>query len=135
VREVRFKYLVSVVQKNGSFEENMKHRIKCGWMKWREASGVLCDKRIPIRLKGTYYKAVVRTAMMYGTKCWVVNRKTEQRMSVEKMRMLRWMSGVTRDGKMRNEYIRGSIGVASIVDRMRKNRLTSLGVCIKNARF
>ena len=39
------------------------------------------------------------------------------------MRMLRWMSGVTREDKIRNEYIRGSIGVASIVDKMRENIL------------
>ena len=49
-------------------------------------------------------------------KCWAVGRKIEQRMSVAEMRMLRWMSGVTREGKIRNEFIRGSIGVASIVD-------------------
>ena len=39
------------------------------------------------------------------------------------MRMLRWMSGVTRENKIRNEYIRGSIGVALIVDKMKENRL------------
>ena len=105
----------------------MKHRIKCGWTKWREASGILWDKRIPIRLKGKFYKAVVRPAMMYGTECWAVDRKIEQRMSVAEMRMLRWMSGVTREDKIRNEYIRGSIGVASIVDKMRENRLRWLG--------
>ena len=101
----------------------MKHRIKCGWTKWREASGILCDKRIPIRLKGKFYKAMVRLAMMYGTECWAVGRKIEQRMSVAEMRMLRWMSGFTREDKIRNEYIRSSIWVASIVDKMRENRL------------
>ena len=70
VKEVeKFKYLGSVVQKDGGFEEDIKHRIKCGRVKWREASGVLCDKRIPIRLKGEYYKSVVRPAMMYGMEC------------------------------------------------------------------
>ena len=51
----------------------------------------------------------------------------EQRMNVAEMRMLRWMSGVTREDKIRNKYIRGSIGVASIVDKMRENRLRWLG--------
>jgi hypothetical protein len=122
-----FKYLGSFVQKNGGLDEDVKHRIKCGWMKWREASGVLCDKRIPIRLKGKFYKSVVRPAMLYGSECWAVDKKIEQRMSVAEMRMLRWMSGVTREDRIRNEYVRGSIGVAPIGDKMRENRLRWFG--------
>jgi hypothetical protein len=33
------------------------------------------------------------------------------------------MSGVTRKNRIRNEYMSGSIGVASIVDKIRVNRL------------
>ena len=123
----KFKYLGSVVQNNGGNEEDVKNRIKCGWLKWREASGVLCDRRMPIRLKGKFYKTVVRPAMLYGSECWAVDKKTEQRMSVAEMRMLRWMSGVTREDRIRNEYIRGSIGVSSIVEKMRENRLRWFG--------
>ncbi|KAL4092493.1 hypothetical protein QTP88_026994 [Uroleucon formosanum] len=35
----------------------------------------------------------------------------------------KWMSGVTREDRIKNEYVRGSIGVASMVDKMRENRL------------
>jgi len=67
VEEVdNFKYSGSVLQKNGGFDEDIMHRIKHGWTKWREASGrVLCDRRIPIRLKDKFYKTVVRLVMMY----------------------------------------------------------------------
>jgi len=44
-------------------------------------------------------------------------------MSIPKMRMLRWISEVTIEGRIRHEYVKGSIGVASIVLKMRKNRL------------
>ena len=70
-----------------------------------------------------FYKAVLRPAMMYGIECWAVDREIELRMSVSEMRMLIWMSGVTREDRIRNEYIRGNIGVASIVDKLRENRL------------
>jgi len=40
-----FKYFGSFVQRDGGFGMDVKHRIKRGWMKWREASGVLCDIR------------------------------------------------------------------------------------------
>jgi len=51
----------------------------------------------------------VTSAMMYVSECWAVDRNIEQRMSVAEMRMLRWMSGVTRGDKARNEYVRGSV--------------------------
>jgi len=37
------------------------------------------------------------------------------------------MSGVTREDRIRNEYLRYSIGVARIVDELRENRLRWLG--------
>ena len=44
-------------------------------------------------------------------------------MGVAEMRMLRWMCGHTRKDKIRNEDIRGKVGVAEIVGKMRENRL------------
>lgn len=47
-----FKYLEYFDwQKNGVFDEYVKYKIKCGRIKWRESLGVLCDKKIPMRLK------------------------------------------------------------------------------------
>lgn len=37
--------------------------------------------------------------------------------------MLRWMSIVTKEDKIRNNYIKVSIRVASIEDKIRKNKL------------
>ncbi|VVC29271.1 Hypothetical protein CINCED_3A013440 [Cinara cedri] len=48
-------------------------------------------------------------------------------MNVAEMRTLRWMSGVTIEDRIRNEYIRGSLGVASIVDKRRRNKLRCCG--------
>jgi len=60
-----FKYLGSFVQMDGGFGMDVKYRIKCGWMKWREAFGVLCDKRIPMTLKVKFYRSVMRPTMLY----------------------------------------------------------------------
>ncbi|CAN6720664.1 unnamed protein product [Malus baccata var. baccata] len=43
------------------------------------------------------------------------------------MRMLRWMCGPTRKDKIRNEDIRGKVGVAKIEGNMRENRLRWFG--------
>jgi hypothetical protein len=50
-------------------------------------------------------------------------------MSNSEMRMLRWISGVTREERIKNEYVRDSVGVASIVDKMRENILRWFWAC------
>ena len=56
----KFKYLGSFLQEKEDINEDINHRIKAGFQKWNNASGVLCDKRISIRLKRrVYYMAVI----------------------------------------------------------------------------
>lgn len=47
----------------------------------------------------------------------------DSEMSVAEMRMLRWMCGKSRIDRIRNETIRETVSVASIWDKLRKNRL------------
>ncbi|KAH1190454.1 putative protein arginine N-methyltransferase 6 [Glycine max] len=123
----RFKYLGSVIQDDGEIEGDVNHRIQAGWMKWRKASGVLCDAKVPIKLKGKFYRTAVRPAILYGTECWTVKSQHENRVGVAEMRMLRWMCGKTRQDKIRNEAIRERVGVAPIVEKMVENRLRWFG--------
>ncbi|KAL5195414.1 Craniofacial development protein 2 [Glycine soja] len=123
----RFKYLGSVIQDDGEIEGDVNHRIQAGWMKWRKASGVLCDAKVPIKLKGKFYRTAVRPAILYGTKCWAVKSQHENKVGVAEMRMLRWMCGKTRQDKIRNEAIRERVGVAPIVEKMVENRLRWFG--------
>jgi len=50
-------------------------------------------------------------------------------MSVVEMKMLRWMSGVTRENRIRTEFVRGSIGIALIVDKVREYTEMVFRVC------
>jgi len=65
--------------------------------------------------------------LLYDTECWAIKRYHAQKMSVAEMRMLRWICGKTRRDKMRNEDILIKIGVASIEEKMRENRLQWFG--------
>ena len=46
-----FKYLGSTVQESGSCERDVKRRVQAEWNGWRKASGVICDRRLPARVK------------------------------------------------------------------------------------
>jgi len=59
----KFKYLGSIIEKRGDIDDDIDHCIRVGWQKWINKSRVLCDKKIPIRLKGQVYCMVVRLAL------------------------------------------------------------------------
>ena len=61
----KFTYLGSIIEKRGDIDDDINHLIRVGWQKWRNAFGVLCDKKIPIRLKERVYRMVVRSALLY----------------------------------------------------------------------
>ena len=39
-------------------------------------SGVICDRRVPARVKGKVYKVAVRPAMLYGLETVALTKKT-----------------------------------------------------------
>jgi Reverse transcriptase (RNA-dependent DNA polymerase) len=63
------RYLGSMLQSDGEIDEDVSHKIKAGWVKCRQASGILCDKNVPNKLKGKFYRTAIRPAMMYDAEC------------------------------------------------------------------
>ncbi|AQK78905.1 Retrovirus-related Pol polyprotein LINE-1 [Zea mays] len=122
-----FRYLGSMLQKEGDIDEDVSHRIKAGWLKWRQAAGVLCDHRVPRKLKGKFYRTAIRPAMLYGAECWPTKRRHVQQLSVAEMRMLRWICGHTRRDRVRNDDIRERVGVAPIEEKLMQHRLRWFG--------
>ncbi|KAM1519455.1 hypothetical protein ACFX1Z_022250 [Malus domestica] len=112
---------------NIELDGDLNHRIQAGWIKWKSASGVLCDRCMPLKLKGKFYRTAIRLAMLYGTECWAVKHQHVHKMGVAEIRMLRWMCGHTRKDKIRNEDIRGKVGVAEIEGKLRENQLRWFG--------
>lgn len=123
----QYKYLGSLVEEKGGVEKEIDARLQAGWNKWREVSGVLCDKSIPRRLRGKVYTTMVRPVMLYGAECWAVTGKQEHKVGVAEMRMLRGIFGVTRKDRFENEYIREGMGVNCIEQKMRECRLRWYG--------
>ena len=55
--------------------ERLNYRTRAWWMKWRNTSGVWCDPRIPIKLKGKFYKTSIRSTRLNCNKCWAVMKQ------------------------------------------------------------
>jgi hypothetical protein len=55
-----------MLQKNENIDEDVSHRIKVGWLKWYQTSVILCDLRVPLKLKDKFYRTAIRSAMLYG---------------------------------------------------------------------
>ena len=51
-RVTHFKYLGTSIEEEGGMETDIAKRVGAGWMNWKKCSGVLCDKRMPVKLKG-----------------------------------------------------------------------------------
>ena len=95
-------------------------------LKWTPGF-ILCDTKISARVKGKVYKTVVRPAMIYGAETWPIKKAQEKRLEVTEMRMLRWMCGVTRQDRIRNERIRGTTKVTEISKKVQERRLQWYG--------
>ncbi|KAE8681859.1 Detected protein of unknown function [Hibiscus syriacus] len=101
--------------------------VEAGWLKWRAATGVLCDKKVPLKLKGKFYRMAIRPALLYGSECWAIKKDHVRRMEAAEMRMLRWAYGRTLWDMTPNSAIRMSLGVVSIPEKLREGRLRWFG--------
>ena len=122
-----FRYLGSVIHNSGRIDDDVTHRIGRGWAKWRAASGVLCDRKVPFKLKGKFYRVAIRPAMLYGSECWPITKALANRVEVAELRMLRWTCGKTMADMIPNGVFRSVLEVESIISKMREGRLRWFG--------
>ncbi len=102
----------------------MDNRVTKAWSKWRELSGVICDKKIPTKLKLLIYQTVIRPTLLYGCETWPMSVKNEKRIATTEMRMVRWAMGVSLLEHRRNEE---EAKVEAIATVMRRRKLEWFG--------
>jgi hypothetical protein len=62
-----FLYLRSIIQKDRKLDSDVAHRVRAGWLKWKDVTGILCDRNIPLYLKKKFYRTAVRLFRMLGS--------------------------------------------------------------------
>nr|GEU91894.1 hypothetical protein [Tanacetum cinerariifolium] len=83
-----FRYLGSMMHKSGRIDEDVAHRIKAAWLKWRAVTRDLCDRNVPLKLKGKFYRVAIRPAMLYGSECWPITKALANSMELSELRMI-----------------------------------------------
>jgi hypothetical protein len=84
-----FNYLGSMLQKNGVIDEDVSHKIKVGWLKWCQVFDVLCDPKVPLKLKDKFYKTAIQPTMLYGAECYNRFVTTQEEIGSETMTYVR----------------------------------------------
>ena len=105
-RVKEFKYLGSTMRESGSCEREVKKRMQARSNGWRKVSVVICDRRLPARVKQKVYSLVMKPGMVYEIETVAITKKQVEEMEVAEMKMLRFAMRVTKKNKIRNEYIR-----------------------------
>ena len=85
----------------------------------------MCDRKMPVELKDKVFQTIIRPAMTYGSECWAVKKKDENKLNSAGMRMLRWARGKTRLDHIRNDDIKKEAH-AKPVDTFLENKTTGL---------
>jgi hypothetical protein len=110
-QSTKFKYLGSFINEEGTCDDDVNYRVSIGWKKWKENSGIFCDRKMPNKLKGRYYTTVVRPSMTYGSQCWTMYAKYKNQMTAAEMKMCRMSLGVTKLDKIKSDQIRGTLHI------------------------
>jgi hypothetical protein len=122
-----FHYLGSMLQKDGNIDKDVSNRIRVGWLKWCQASGVLCDPIVSLKLKSKIYRTAIRLAMLYGAECWPTKKRHVQQLSVTEMRMIQWICGNTRRDRIQNNDMHERLGVIPVKEKLEQHRLRWFG--------
>ncbi|GJV08821.1 reverse transcriptase domain-containing protein [Tanacetum coccineum] len=125
-----FRYHGSMLHTSERIDEDVSNRIKAAWMKWRAATGVLCDRNVPLKLKGKFYRVAIRPAMLYESECRPITKALANMVEVAELRMLRWTCGKTLLDMIPNGVYRAQLEVETIINKMREGLLR-----VKNRHF
>lgn len=88
-----------IIQKKGEIGDDVVYSIKVGWIKWRSTTKILCNRKVPTKLKGKFNSIVIRLAIFYNMECWTIRKIYAYKMNVAEMIMLRWRYDNTRKDK------------------------------------
>ena len=75
----------------GGSTTDCKIGVRLPWSKWREVTGVICDKKASVKLNHKIYDTVTKPTMTHGAECWTMKKKDERLMNKTCQNEVRWI--------------------------------------------
>ena len=89
-----FYYLGDMLTAGGGAEASSKNRVRTRWKKFRQLLSLLTSRVFSHKLKGKIYEACARSAMLYGSETWPVNKEDICRIQRTEMQKAKWMCNI-----------------------------------------
>ena len=121
---IQVAYLGSTTETTGGCGADVDNRLRSAWNSWRELSGVICDTKVPVKLKNKLYKTVIRRTLIVSVGRYKQQSSKAKRMHTTEMKILNWIHGKTRKDRIRNEKFRSDAMVEPINTYVTQKRLS-----------
>ena len=93
-----------------------------------QGTGTLLTSRgASLRMKGNINRACVQSLIMYGSETWAMRVEDMRRLERTERMMVRWMRGVTLKDRKHSEDLLEQLGIKSVAEVVRRNRLRWFG--------
>ena len=118
-----FRYLGDTLGNCGGCSDAVSTRVIAAWRAFRELLPILTNRAIRTKLRGNVHNACVRKVLLYGSETWPVLNEDIQRLVTADNGMTRWICGVSLKDQIPSADLLSRLGLDSIKDVLRWNRL------------
>lgn len=127
-----FKYLGSIIEDKGGFEEEINNRIQSTTRAYHAINKVILNnKKISKETKMTVYKTIYQPVLLYGSENWVINNRQKSKIQAAEMKYLRRVEGVTKMDRIRSEQIRNNLNIKKILTKIEEKQLQWFGHLVR----
>ena len=63
-------YIRSILQSDREIDKDIIYKIQVGWMKWKNVSKVIYDRKICNKFKEKFDRTVIRPIILHSSECW-----------------------------------------------------------------
>ena len=122
-----FRYLGDSIGQAGGCFDATTDRIRSAWKAFHSLLPVLTNSGIAFKVRGHAYMACVRSVLLYASETWALKTDDVHRIKRNDNMMIRWICSAKLADKIPMLNLRTRLGLHSIDDTLRYNRLRWYG--------